>query len=306
MKPVVGKNSQNLHFARKFIAEPVRKKIENDLYRNFVNRRLEPLNRMNLLIAILMLLATITSAFGAPCEIENFETKISSESECLLMRRYGSITPTTMIIWLHGNITSGGPANSHFRIAEKEAADFADENVLVVALVRPGYPDGTGESSSGNDHGRADNWPQDTITEIGTAIERLRFKYKPGNVIIVGHSGGAAITAVLLGMKPQLADAAILISCPCDLVAWRAGRRGLPWVSENPLQWVSKVSLTAKVVALTGIWDDTTAPGLSKTYVERLKVRGIDANFQLVPDAGHVDILKSPAVSEAILRFLHR
>jgi pimeloyl-ACP methyl ester carboxylesterase len=261
---------------------------------------------MNLLIAILMLLATVSGACGAPCEIEDFETKISGESECLLMRRYGSTKPTTMIIWLHGNITSGGPANSHFRIAEKEAADFADENVLVVALVRPGYPDGTSESSSGNDHGRADNWPMATIADIGKAIESLRLKYKPRTVIIAGHSGGAAITAVLLGMKPQLADAAILIACPCDLVTWRAGRRGMPWVSENPLQWADRVSPTVKVIALTGIWDDTTASGLSKAYVESLKARGIDAIFQLVPDTGHVDILKSPAVSEAILRFLHR
>jgi poly(3-hydroxybutyrate) depolymerase len=276
------------------------------LFGNIINRSWKPLIRMNFLFATLVLFATVTGVFGAPCEMEDFETKISGESECLLMRRYGSATPTTMIIWLHGNITSGGPANSHFRIAEKEAAEFAAENVLVLALVRPGYPDGTGVSSSGNDYGRADNWPRDTIAEIGSAIERLRFKYKPSTVIIVGHSGGAAITAVLMGMKPQLADAMILVACPCDLVAWRAGRRGKPWVSEDPLQWVDKVNPTVKVIAMTGIWDDTTIPGLSKTYVERLKTRGIDAIFQLVPDSGHIDVLGSPAVSDAISILLHR
>jgi pimeloyl-ACP methyl ester carboxylesterase len=107
-------------------------------------------------------------------------------------------------------------------------------------------------------NGRADNWPQVTIAEIGTAIERLRVKYKPSIVIIAGYSGGAVITAVLLGMKPQLAEAAILVACPCDLVAWRSVRRGMPWVSENPIQWVDRVSPTAKVIALTGKSDDTT------------------------------------------------
>jgi len=253
-----------------------------------------------------MLLVTATGAFGAPCEMEDFETKVSGESECLLMRRYGSTKPTTMVVWLHGNVTSGGPANSHFRIAQKAAADFVAENVLALALVRPGYPDGTGESSSGNDYGRADNWPRAIIADIGTAIERLRLKYKPDAVIIAGHSGGAAIAAVLLGMKPQLADAAILVACPCDLVAWSAGRRGMPWVSENPMQWVDKVSPATKVIALTGSRDDTTAPELGKTYVEGLKARGIDAIFQLVPGAGHIDVLRSPAVSDATSRLLRR
>jgi pimeloyl-ACP methyl ester carboxylesterase len=261
---------------------------------------------MKSLFAALMLLVTATGAFGAPCQMEDFETKVSGESECLLMRRYGTTKPSTMVVWLHGNISSGGPANSHFRVAQKAAADFADENVLAVALVRPGYPDGTGESSSGKDYGRADNWPRAIIAEIGTAIERLRLKFKPGAVIIVGHSGGAAITAVLLGMKPRLADAAILVACPCDVVAWSSGRRGPPWVSENPMQWIDSVSPATKVIALTGSRDNTTVPELGRRYVEGLKARGIDAVFQLVPDAGHIDVLGSSAVSDAIAGLLRR
>jgi pimeloyl-ACP methyl ester carboxylesterase len=261
---------------------------------------------MRSLTAILMLLVAVTGAFGAPCEMEDFETRVSGGSECLLMRRYGPAKPTTMIIWLHGNITSGGPANSHFRIAEKAAADFAAENVLALALVRPGYPDGTGASSSGNDYGRADNWPRATIADMGSAIERLRLKYQPEAVILAGHSGGAAMAAVLLGMKPHLAEAAILIACPCDLVAWRTGRRGTAWVSEDPMKWVDRVSSGTKVIALTGSRDNTTSPELGRTYVEALRARGIDATFQRIPGAGHIDVLSSPAVPEATSRLLRR
>jgi poly(3-hydroxybutyrate) depolymerase len=261
---------------------------------------------MRLLLAALGMLVTATIAFAAPCDMEDFETRVSGISECLLMRRYGSTEPAAMVVWLHGNVSTGGPANSHFRLAQKLAQDFTAENVLSVALIRPGYPDGTGESSSGNSYGRADNWPRTIVAEIGMAIERLRQKYKPGRVIIVGHSGGAAIAAVLLGMKPNLADAAVLVACSCDLVAWRGGRRGAPWVSENPIRWVDKVSPATKVIALTGSRDDTTVPGLGRTYVEGLKARGIDAVFQLVPDMGHIDILGSPAISESITGFFRR
>ena len=219
------------------------------------------------------------------------------------MRLYGSTNPTTMVVWLHGNMTSGNPANYHFPIAEKAAVDFASYNVMSVALVRPGYPDGSGESSSGNNYGRGDNWTRANIEEVGAAIERLRVEYKPEAVIIVGHSGGAAISAVLLGMKPRLAEAAILVSCPCDFFGWR-GSRGHLLRSEDPIQWLDKVSVAAKVIALTGTRDRTTPPELGKTYVERLKGRGIDAIFQPIPDEEHSGALRSAAVSDAISRFL--
>jgi pimeloyl-ACP methyl ester carboxylesterase len=260
---------------------------------------------MKLLLSALLLLIAARGVLGAPCEREDFETRVSGESECLLMRRYGSIEPATMVVWLHGNLTSGNPANYHFPIAQKAAVNFASDRVMSVALVRPGYPDGTGESSSGSDYGRGDNWTRRNIAAVGAAIERLRLKYKPGTVIIVGHSGGAATAAVLLGMKPQLADAAILVSCPCELLAWRRDRgRGGQWISENPIQWVDKVSVTTKVIALTGAKDSTTSPELAKTYAEALKARGIDAVFQPIPDEAHNDALRSAAVSDAISRLL--
>jgi pimeloyl-ACP methyl ester carboxylesterase len=256
--------------------------------------------------ALLLMLFAATGASAAPCEREDFETRVSGTAECLIMQRYGSTAPETMIVWLHGNVTSGGPANAHFQIAAQTAADLAAENVLAVALVRPGYPDGTGAYSSGSDNGRADNWQKATIAEIGTAIERLRQRYKPRRVVIVGHSGGAAIAAVLMGMRPDLAQAALLVACPCDMVAWRSGRRGPPWASEDPLRWVDKVDAAARVVALTGSRDDTTSSGLARTYVEKLQARGVEASFELVPDAGHVDILRSPALVAATAGLVRR
>ncbi|MDD2735079.1 MAG: alpha/beta hydrolase [Desulfuromonadaceae bacterium] len=225
---------------------------------------------------------------------------------CLLMRRYGSTNPATMVIWLHGNISSGGPANYHFPIAQKFAIDHASENVMSVALVRPGYPDGSGAYSSGSDNGRADNWPRQTIAEVGTAIEKLRLNYKPKSVIIVGHSGGAATAAVLLGMRPKLAEAAVLVSCPCDLVAWRIGRRGSPWNSENPILWTGDVPASSRVIALTGSKDTTTSPSLAASYIDTLKARNINAAFHVIPDTEHRNALETSAVSEAIVRLMHQ
>ena len=250
-----------------------------------------------------------TTAYAAPCEKEDFETQVTGISQCLLMRRYGPMDPTVMVVWLHGDISDGGPANYHFALAQKAADDFSSAKVMSVALVRPGYPDGNGASSTVSlaHGGRSDHYTQQNLAEVGAVIEKLRLRYKPGSVIIVGHSGGAATAAVLLGMKPQLAEAAVLVACPCELVAWRASRRGREWgKSENPTRWAEKISPSTKVIAITGSKDDNTSPSLASQYVELLRSRGIDATFHLVADATHNSALRSAEVVDAIARLLPR
>ena len=221
------------------------------------------------------------------------------------MRRYGSLEPEAMVVWLHGDVSSGGPANYHFAIAQEAAAQLSALNVLSIALVRPGYPDGAGESSSVSilNSGRSDHYSKENLSEVGAAIEHLRAHFKPKTVILVGHSGGAATGAALLGMKPGLLDAAVLVSCPCDLVAWRFGRR--EWArSENPIKWTAQVDRSAKVVALTGSRDDNTSPELARAYVDALRARGVDARFLGLPDQTHNGAFRSPEVLDAVRELL--
>ena len=264
--------------------------------------------RMFKLLVSLCLLVAAPNVFCAPCAPEDFETHVSGSTQCLLMRRFGPTEPETMVVWLHGDVSSGGPANYHFAVAQSAAAQFASARVLSVALVRPGYPDGSGESSTVAPlrGGRTDHYTRENLEEVGVAIERLRARFKPKFVVAVGHSGGAATTAVLLGMKPGLLDAAVLVACPCELVAWRANRPGArQWTaSENPHTWADKVSTASQVIALTGSKDDNTQPDLARGYVNALQARGVDARFALVPDEGHNSAFRSPQVTKALADLL--
>ncbi len=143
-------------------------------------------------LTALFMSVTATGAYAAPCDTEDFEIKVTGVSQCLLIRLYGTTEPTTMVVWLHGDVSSGGPANYHFRLAQKTAEDFSASSVMSVALVRTGYPDGSGASSTVSflHGGRSDHHTQENIAEVGAVIEKLRLKYKPKSVIIVGHSGG--------------------------------------------------------------------------------------------------------------------
>lgn len=249
-------------------------------------------------------LFAMQAAVAAVCESEDFEQKVSGESQCLQMRRYGAEAPQAMVIWLHGDVSSGGAANYHFSYAQQLAKEDFASKVMSIALVRPGYPDGSGNTSgvAEGQGGRSDHYTRENLNEVATAIERLRAKYKPAKLIVAAHSGGAASTASIIGIKPGLIDAALLVSCPCDTVAWRSGRRA--WSkSENPMNWTGKVAPTTQVIAMTGEKDDNTVPDLARNYVEALRARQIDARFVLVPGADHNNAFK-PANTFAVIQGL--
>ena len=248
-----------------------------------------------------ILLASAPAAYAETCTNEDFATTISGDAQCLVMRRFGPEEPGALLIWLHGDFSSGGPANYHFRIAESAADTFAASKALSVALVRPGYPDGGGTASSVSptQGGRSDHYTRENVGEVAAAISRLKQHYKPAKTVLIGHSGGAATTAIILGRYPELVDGAVLVACPCDLVAWRSGRRA--WSqSENPITLSDSVSPQAKVIALTGEYDNNTSPELARAYIEKLKARQIDASFQPLSGENHNSAFRAPEVLDAV------
>ena len=258
--------------------------------------------------SVLLLIALnlfVLNSFGAVCEDENFSTHVSGESQCLVMRQYGSGAPEVMVVWLHGDVSTGGPANYHFRDAERFSRERYADKVVSVALVRPGYEDGAGNKSTVAflHSARRDHYTKVNLIEVGTAIERLKDKFKPKRVVVVGHSGGAVTFAALLGIKPDLADAAVLVGCACDFEVWRAGRRPLA-LSENPMKWVASININTRVIALTGELDDNTFPRNVESYVAALQGRKIDAEFRLLGGYGHNESFRSPEVFRAVQSLL--
>jgi len=257
------------------------------------------------LIALALLLGSLT-ANAEPCPNDSDETRITGNSQCLLARHFGPPGAEHLLVWLHGDVSSGGPAKYHLPIVERTTEALAAKKVSSVALIRPGYPDGSGESSSVDPQheGRSDHYTGENVSEVAAAIRNLKKRYPTKRVTVIGHSGGAATTAVILGMEPGLIDSAVLVSCPCDLVAWRANRRA--WNrSENPMGWAETVAPSSRVIALTGSRDDNTRSDLAKRYVEALVGRGIPARFAEIPYASHNEAFKADEVTEAITELLN-
>lgn len=260
---------------------------------------------MKTLIALVLLFGSLV-ANAEPCSNGSDETRITGVSQCLLVRHFGPPGAEHLLVWLHGDVSGGGPAKYHLPIVQRTTEALAAEKVSSVALIRPGYSDGSGESSSVDPlhDGRSDHYTRENVSEVAAAIRNLKSRYQSKRVTVIGHSGGAATTAVILGMEPGLVDSAVLVSCPCDLVAWRANRRA--WSrSENPMGWTEKVVPSSRVIALTGSRDDNTVPDLAKRYVDALIGRGVPARFTEIPYASHNEALKVGEVTEAITELLH-
>jgi pimeloyl-ACP methyl ester carboxylesterase len=255
-------------------------------------------------LLLLALLLAPSLAKASPCESPDMLTRVSGRNECLIIRSFdnqkGTAEPPVLYVMLHGNHSDGSPATSMFKPAQT-LVEKANRPSVAVALVRPGYNDDLGDYSTGN-RNRADNWPTDVIDDIADAIRRLKEHHKARRVVLVGHSGGSAVAGVILGRHPNLADAALLVGCVCDLRQWRAGRAGGLWTSASPGDYVGRIPPGTKISVLVGAGDSVTSPSLSEGYVADLTDHGFKVDFKLQEGRDHYNIIRWDGMYDMILR----
>lgn len=232
---------------------------------------------------------TPLSAVTGPCENADNVSYVKGAVHCLAIKTFASSdgAAKTLVVVLHGDLSRGGGGDYIFPVAERASQYGA----IGVAMMRPGYTGG-GRRSSGTPSRSQHRWDVyrgEEIDSIATAVAALKKHHAVERVVMVGHSGGALISGVMLGRAAPLVDAALLVSCPCDDIAeWRSRKNRRPLLNaESPIHYLSSVPKAARIFALTGDRDDNTTPDLAQKYVEEAKRLGLDASFILLRDAGH-------------------
>ena len=230
-----------------------------------------------------------SAASAGPCASPDNVNYVKGAAHCLAIETFASSgkAAKTLVVVLHGDLSRGGDADYIFPVAEK-ASEYG---AVGVAMMRPGYT-GDGRRSSGAPSRSQNRWEVyrgKEIDSIAAAVAALKTHHGAERVVMVGHSGGALISGVMLGRAAPLVDAALLVSCPCDSIAeWRArqNRRPLP-NAESPIDYLPSTPKSARIFALTGERDSNTTPDLAQDYVEEARRLGLDASFVLLPGAGH-------------------
>jgi len=244
-----------------------------------------------------------------------FATDNVSDRPILILVLHGDIpNPRLDYHYLFAKaITMGFPADSERSAVLRSALgeDWKAEGIVAAGILRPGYTDHSGDRSSG-DMGMAsgDNYTPEVVDAIASATRHLTEMYNARAVVLVGHSGGGAITANLLGRYPDLVDGALLVGCGCDPEAWRSRMREQDsrpvWDEPNPslmpLSMTERVRQGTLVRLIVGADDDIAIPEYSRKYTNALQRRGIDARLTIAPGLGHNILLTPEAFRE--LRYL--
>lgn len=198
--------------------------------------------------------------------------------------QWGNGSKATVVV-LHGDVSGGdgkSPANYHYRLASTIASQ--NGNATVIALLRPGYHDGKGRKSPGRRE--FDQYTSRNNNALAGALKAIKAARPNAELIVVGHSGGAAQTGAVTGRFPGLIDTAILMACPCHLKKWRQGRKQMTR-GQSPHRYVNKIAKDTRVIAITGTADDNTTPALAKDYIARAQKAGLNSSLVLVNGAGH-------------------
>jgi dienelactone hydrolase len=215
-----------------------------------------------------------------------------------------------LIVAIHGDFDH---ADEQDLWAQKVADE--NQNVVVVGLLRPGYTDPEGHRSSGK-RGltTGDNYTPEVIDAIADAIGTLARRHGAARILIAGHSGGAAITANIMGRHPGFAASAVVVSCPCDVARWRQHMRdmrggvgGLFWRfpvrSLSPHELANAVDPKATIAVIVGDRDDVAPPALSQDYRDRLRRHGVRVDYTEIAGREH-DIFLDDAVRAEVTRLL--
>ena len=223
---------------------------------------------------------------AADCDAADNVDKVAGEALCLGIRTFlpeGGTPIGVLRVWIHGDNSKGGPSDYMYRYARS-----TPPGVVSVAMLRPDHFDSEGRKSSPKTYGRR-NWEtEESIDAIAAAVRTLARHHKVSRTVLIGHSGGAAISAVILGRHPGTADAAVLVAGACDKVAKRTSRGKSAQPRDiNPLDYVTKIPRTARVVAIAGSRDKTNPASLCRPYIERLQKRGVNARLDIVKGAKH-------------------
>ena len=249
------------------------------------------------------LVALAQPARAEMCQNPDNLTFVSGNGHCLAIKTYPPANGPAKVlaVVLHGDLSSGGVADEVFFMAEEAAKAGA----VGVAMMRPGYT-GDGRRSTGiatRDQDRDDRYRAADMDSITVAVRSLKANHGVDRVVMIGFSGGAVISGVMLGRAAPLVSGAVLLSCPCNVPEWREYNNWGPlYNAESPHAYIGRIPKGTPVIALTGENDGNTHKRFAIAYVEKANAAGAKARFVEVPGANHGlrRIKEQPQLTDAI------
>lgn len=113
----------------------------------------------------------------------------------------------------------------------------------------------------------------DPVTDALWALERIRQRYGPVPVVLLGHSMGGRVALHTAG-RPRIAGIVALA----------------PWLPEGEPVAAPR---GRSMLIVHGDEDRVTDPALSRSYARRAEAEGVDVEYRVIPHGDHA-MLRSP------------
>lgn len=224
--------------------------------------------------------------------------RTGSSKHCVVIRKFEPVEASArvLVVFLHGDsrgsVELPADRGTAFNLSQQL-------KTTTIALQRPGYRSDLGVSD-GYTSAQDDDYTPGNVDILAAALDRLRM-FNPGKkILLLGYSGGSAMTALLASRFPASADAYLLAGCPCDVQQWRqwrnasAGRTGNWMQSLSPQREVDKIKAGTRIALVVGNKDDNTLPKYSESYVASLQAQGVKTRLTYAMGATHVSVQRSP------------
>lgn len=191
---------------------------------------------------------------------------------------------TRIVVFLHGH---GGKGDYLLWTAEH----YAQAGTVSIVMAQPGCTI-EGRKSVGR-HDK-DCFRTGRVAAVANALTSLKHHYQTDNLHVVGHSGGAAMAGVILGMYPGLVKGALLAACPTDVPRYLSMHGWGTWPrSKSPIKLIDTIQPDTKILLITGEQDSNTYPVLAEDYAAKAKAAGLDVEIAIDPTSGHNDVIDS-------------
>jgi pimeloyl-ACP methyl ester carboxylesterase len=221
----------------------------------------------------------MTGETPSPCPDRDGWVAAPSSSACV---RVGLNVPagavSTLYAYVHADLNPVGLDHAVTR-----ALRAVDPFAATVVMLRPGYADFRGGQTTPVTHPRpGDAYRREDALALGEALGVLRTRLGAQRVVVIGHSGGAALTANIAALFPGLVDHAVVVSCPCNLPAWRAHQAQVwasrawlaPYRSLSPHLVADAIPKTTTVSVVVGGRDTNTPPWLHEEFADLVRSMG--------------------------------
>ena len=141
-----------------------------------------------------------------------------------------------------------------------------------------------------------DSYQPHIVATLADAVKNLKTFYAARCTILVGHSGGGIMSAIILGKYPGLANNAVLASIVGNPREW-ASKHGFGDFKNSllPNDFVNGIPKQDYVYIVSGDNDTNTYPDMAKSYYDLLIKRGVHAQWLSVLGGTHNSVVLSDA-----------